>query len=162
MGSRKHESQGGKDAAPREVVLYVDGACRGNPGVGAYAGIILCDGGEREISGAFERTTNNRMELTAAIMGLSELAGPSRVRVYTDSQYVVRGMNEWIKAWQARGWKKASKKEVLNRDLWERLVELANRHQVEWNWVAGHADDPLNIRCDRLANEAIDRFLDGR
>jgi ribonuclease HI len=146
----------------RDVTLYVDGACRGNPGVGAYAGILLCDGHEETLSGAVERTTNNRMELTAAIEGLSKLKEKCRVRIFTDSQYLRNGMTEWIHNWLARGWRTAGKKGVLNRDLWEKLLEVAGRHDVEWHWVAGHSGDFLNERCDALANEAIDRFLDGR
>jgi ribonuclease HI len=146
---------------PRQVTLYVDGACRGNPGLGGYAGILLCDGHEKTLSGAVERTTNNRMELTAAITALAELKEPCRVRLFTDSQYLKRGMTEWIQGWRARGWRTSGKKSVLNRDLWEKLLEVAGRHEVEWNWVAGHAGDPLNERCDQLANEAMDRFLHG-
>jgi ribonuclease HI len=146
----------------RVVTLYVDGACRGNPGVGGYASILLCDGHEKALSGAIERTTNNRMELTAAITGLSELKEKCRVRIYTDSQYLKKGMTEWIHSWRARGWRTAGKKSVLNRDLWEKLLEVAGQHEIEWHWVAGHSGDPLNERCDQLANEAMDRFLNGR
>jgi ribonuclease HI len=161
---KKKKVPGGPEKAmdgTRVVTLYVDGACRGNPGVGAYASILLCDGHEKTLSGTVERTTNNRMELTAAITGLSELKEKCRVRIYTDSQYLKNGMTEWIHSWRARGWKTSGKKDVLNRDLWEKLLEVAGRHEIEWHWVAGHSGDPLNERCDQLANEAMDRFLNG-
>ncbi|MBN1441146.1 MAG: ribonuclease HI [Planctomycetes bacterium] len=141
------------------MVLYSDGACRGNPGPGAYAAILSFEGSEREIAAAVEKTTNNRMELLAAIRGLERLNSSCRVRVVTDSQYLYLGMTEWVEAWKARGWKTASRKPVLNQDLWQRLLELAGRHEVEWEWVPGHAGHPYNERCDALANRALDEFL---
>ena len=144
----------------RRVVVYCDGACRGNPGVGGYGVVLLHDDDSRqELSGAVPQTTNNRMELTAAIAGLESLKDRCSVSITTDSQYLKRGMTEWIHSWLARGWKTASKKSVLNRDLWERLHALCGLHEVEWGWVRGHAGDVLNERCDELANVAIDELL---
>lgn len=147
---------------PREVLVHCDGACRGNPGPGGYGAILRCGKHERELSGAEPRTTNNRMELTAAIAALSTLTERCRVRIVTDSQYLRKGITEWIKSWMRNGWRTAGRKPVLNRDLWERLVELCSRHDVEWGWVQGHSGDPFNERCDALANRAIDRLLAGR
>lgn len=144
---------------PREVRVYCDGACRGNPGPGGYGAILICGKHERELSGAELRTTNNRMELTAAIAALSLLTEPCRVRIVTDSEYLRKGITEWVKSWVRNGWRTAAKKPVLNRDLWEKLVDLCSRHDVEWAWVRGHSGDPLNERCDALANLAIDRLL---
>jgi ribonuclease HI len=146
----------------RRVILYCDGACRGNPGVGGYGVVLLCDGHQKELSGAVELTTNNRMELQAAIAGLEVLKEPCRVRAVTDSQYLKKGISEWIHEWQRRGWKTSKRGDVLNRDLWERLLELSRFHQLEWEWVRGHGGDVLNERCDELANEAIDRLLASR
>jgi ribonuclease HI len=141
------------------VILHCDGACRGNPGVGGYGAILQCEDHEKELSGACPDTTNNRMELTAAIEGLSILQEPCSVRVITDSQYLQKGITEWIQNWRQKGWKTSARKKVLNRDLWERLLELCERHKVDWEWVPGHSGQPLNERCDQLANDAIDRYL---
>ena len=141
-----------------DVILYCDGACRGNPGPGGYGVILRCDGREREISGSSAHTTNNRMELTGAIEGLRALHRRCRVRIVTDSQYLKKGMTEWIHDWIRRGWKTAAKKSVLNRDLWESLLAICSRHEVTWEWVKGHAGHEFNERCDQLANEAIDRL----
>jgi len=138
------------------IEIYTDGACRGNPGPGGWAALLKSGTREREISGAAEHTTNNRMELTAVIRALEALKRPVRARVYTDSEYVRRGITEWLTAWQARGWRTADRKSVKNRDLWQQLAELAARHRIEWHWVPGHAGVPGNERADRLANEAID------
>ena len=138
------------------IEIYTDGACRGNPGPGGWAALLKMGTREREISGAEPHTTNNRMELTAVIRALEALKRPVRARLYTDSQYVRRGITEWLSAWQARGWRTADRKPVKNQDLWERLAELAAAHQIEWHWVPGHAGVPGNERVDRLANEAID------
>ncbi|MGQ9589212.1 MAG: ribonuclease HI [Planctomycetota bacterium] len=143
----------------RSVTIYCDGACRGNPGPGGYAAIIRSGGRERTVAGAEPRTTNNRMELTAAIKALESLEGRSDVTIVTDSQYLKNGITVWIHAWRARGWRTSGRKAVLNRDLWERLLALSGEHSVQWEWVAGHAGDELNERCDRLANEAIDEIL---
>jgi len=141
-----------------EVDLYCDGACRGNPGLGGYGAILVCDGVEKEISGVVEQTTNNRMELLAAIKGFEVLTELCRVHVVTDSQYLHKGMTEWIHGWRRRGWRTSSKSPVLNRDLWERLSELAEGHEVTWEWVRGHEGHVYNERCDRLANRAMDEY----
>jgi ribonuclease HI len=138
------------------VEIYTDGACRGNPGPGGWAALLSSGGHEKELSGAEALTTNNRMELTAVIRALEALKHPSEVRVLTDSEYVRRGITEWVKSWKARGWRTADRKPVKNQDLWERLDELAAGHQIEWRWVRGHSGVPGNERVDRLANEAID------
>jgi ribonuclease HI len=141
------------------VEIYTDGACRGNPGPGGWAAFLSVDGREKEIAGAEALTTNNRMELTAVIRALEALRRPANVRVFTDSQYVRRGICEWLAAWKARGWRTADKKPVKNRDLWERLEELASRHQIDWRWVPAHAGVPGNERVDQLANQAIDALV---
>ena len=138
------------------IEIYTDGACRGNPGRGGWAALLLSGEHEREISGAEEHTTNNRMELTAVIRALEALKRPVQARVYTDSEYVRRGVTEWLAAWKARGWRTADRKPVKNQDLWQRLDELRAGHRIEWHWVPGHAGVPGNERVDRLANEAID------
>ena len=139
--------------------IYTDGACRGNPGPGGWAALMSFGGREKELAGAQALTTNNRMELTAVIRALEALKRSVPVRVYTDSQYVRRGILEWVSAWKARGWRTADKKPVKNQDLWERLDELAAGHCIEWHWVPGHAGVPGNERADRLANEAIDAMM---
>ncbi len=138
------------------IEIYTDGACRGNPGPGGWAALLLLGKHEREISGAEALTTNPRMELTAVIRALEALKRPVQARVYTDSEYVRRGISEWIAAWKARGWRTADRKAVKNQDLWQRLNELRARHHIEWHWVPAHAGVPGNERVDRLANEAID------
>jgi ribonuclease HI len=138
------------------VDIYTDGACRGNPGPGGWAALLSCGGREKELAGAEALTTNNRMELTAVIRALEALKRPARARVYTDSQYVRRGILEWVSAWKRRGWLTADRKPVKNQDLWLRLDALAAGHAIEWHWVPGHAGVPGNERVDRLANEAID------
>jgi ribonuclease HI len=138
------------------IEIYTDGACRGNPGPGGWAALLLMGAHEREISGAEAHTTNNRMELTAVIRALEALKRPVHARIYTDSQYVRNGITRWLSAWQARGWRTADRKPVKNQDLWHRLAELAGAHQLEWHWVPGHAGVPGNERVDRLANAAID------
>jgi ribonuclease HI len=141
------------------VDIYTDGACRGNPGPGGWAAVLMSNGHEREISGAEAATTNNRMELLAVINALRALKRRVNVRVYTDSQYVRLGITEWIAGWKARGWRTADRKPVRNQDLWETLDELAGRHNIEWHWVKGHSGVPGNERCDVLANMAIDELL---
>ena len=138
------------------IEIYTEGACRGNPGRGGWAALLLSGEHEREISGAEEHTTNNRMELTAVIRALEALKRPVQARVYTDSEYVRRGVTEWLASWKARGWRTADRKPVKNQDLWQRLDELRTGHRIEWHWVPGHAGVPGNERVDRLANEAID------
>jgi ribonuclease HI len=139
------------------IEIYTDGACRGNPGPGGWAALLQMGEREREISGAEPMTTNNRMELTAVIRALEALTRrPVRASIYTDSQYVRRGITEWLPGWQARGWRTADKKPVKNQDLWQALAPLAAAHDLKWHWVPGHAGVPGNERVDRLANEAID------
>jgi ribonuclease HI len=138
------------------VEIYTDGACRGNPGIGGWAALLRRGTDEREIQGAEPHTTNNRMELTAVIRALEALKRPVEVRVYTDSEYVRRGITEWLVSWKARGWRTADKKPVKNQDLWERLDELAAPHRIEWHWVRGHSGVEGNERVDALANQAID------
>jgi len=141
------------------VEIYTDGACRGNPGPGGWAALLSVGGREKEIAGAEALTTNNRMELTAVIRALESLRRPVSARVYTDSQYVRRGITEWIAPWKARGWLTADRKPVKNQDLWQRLEELAAAHRIEWHWVPGHAGVPGNERVDRLANQAIEALV---
>lgn len=141
--------------APTRVEIFSDGACSGNPGPGGWGTIIRYGAHEKELSGYAAETTNNRMELTGAIAGLEALNRPCRVHLTTDSEYLKKGMTEWVDSWVRRGWKNSQKKPVANRDLWERLLELAAQHEVEWHWVRGHAGHPENERCDVLAREAI-------
>jgi ribonuclease HI len=141
------------------VEIYADGACRGNPGPGGWGALLLFDGREKELSGAEGLTTNNRMELTAVIQALAALNRPVKARVYTDSEYVRRGITEWLSSWKARGWRTADKKPVKNQDLWERLEALAAGHEIEWRWVKGHSGVPGNERVDQLANQAIDAMV---
>jgi ribonuclease HI len=141
------------------VEIYTDGACRGNPGPGGWGLLLRAEGREKELKGAEPLTTNNRMELTAAIMGLRSLTRTCEVRLYTDSQYVKQGMTEWLSGWKSRGWRNSKQEPVKNVDLWQTLDELAAKHQVSWFWVKGHSGHPENDRVDLLANEAIDEFL---
>ena len=141
------------------VEIYADGACRGNPGPGGWGALLMFDGRERELSGAEGLTTNNRMELTAVIQALEALKRPVKARVYTDSEYVRRGITEWLAGWKARGWRTADKKPVKNQDLWERLEAVASGHDIEWRWVKGHSGVPGNERVDQLANQAIDAMV---
>ena len=144
------------ETGPPLVEIFSDGACSGNPGPGGWGTILRCGGQEKELSGYDPETTNNRMELSGAIAGLAALTRRCRVRVTTDSEYVKKGMTEWIEGWVKRGWKNTQKKPVANRDLWERLLELAEQHQVEWHWVRGHDGHAENERCDALARAAIE------
>ena len=134
-----------------DVLIYTDGACRGNPGPGGWGAILMSGGHEREIRGGELATTNNRMELTAAIEALDALKRPCRVELHTDSQYVRNGISEWLRIWKARGWRTTSKGAVKNEDLWRRLDEARARHEVDWRWVKGHNGHPLNERADALA-----------
>jgi ribonuclease HI len=141
------------------VEIYTDGACRGNPGPGGWAALLSSNGREKELAGAEPATTNNRMELTAVIRALEALKRPVHVRIYTDSEYVRRGITEWVASWKKRGWRTADRKPVKNQDLWERLDELVAGHRIEWFWVPGHAGVPGNERVDELANRAIDALV---
>ena len=137
------------------VTIYTDGACSGNPGPGGWGAILIHRGREKELSGGEALTTNNRMELTAAIAALEGLSRPCSVDLFTDSQYVRNGITEWMKNWKARGWLTADRKPVKNEDLWRRLDEARLRHEIRWHWVKGHAADPLNNRVDALAVAAM-------
>ena len=149
------------DTASPLVEIFSDGACSGNPGPGGWGTILRFGGHEKELSGYDAETTNNRMELSGAIAGLEALTRPCRVRITTDSEYVKKGMTEWIDGWVKRGWKNTQKKPVANRDLWERLLEVAEQHQVEWHWVRGHDGHAENERCDALARAAIETGRSG-
>jgi ribonuclease HI len=140
------------------VTIYTDGACSGNPGPGGWGAILQFGEAERELSGGETLTTNNRMELTAAIEALRALKRPCRVDLYTDSQYVRQGITAWLPNWKRRGWRTADNKPVKNDDLWRALDEAATSHDVHWHWVRGHADDPMNIRVDALAVAAMKPF----
>ena len=137
------------------VAIYTDGACSGNPGPGGWGAVLLYGEHRREISGASADTTNNRMELTAAIRALEALKRPSDVALYTDSTYVKDGITRWLPGWKAKGWRTASKSPVKNRDLWEALDALVQHHDVSWHWVRGHAGNAENERADTLAREAL-------
>ncbi len=139
----------------QRVTVYTDGACKGNPGPGGWGALLIYNATERELKGGEALTTNNRMELMAAIMALETLKRPCTVDLFTDSQYVRQGITSWMQGWKARGWKTADRKPVKNEDLWRRLDAAQARHDVSWHWVKGHADDPLNHRVDALANEGI-------
>lgn len=141
------------------VEIYTDGACRGNPGPGGWGAVLSMNGHERELSGAESPTTNNRMELTAVIRALEALKRPVKARLYTDSEYVRKGITEWVAGWKVKGWKTAARKPVKNQDLWEQLDALVAKHDIEWHWVKGHSGVPGNERCDALANRAIDAML---
>jgi ribonuclease HI len=148
--------------AERErVEIFTDGACRGNPGPGGWGAVLRYKGRERTLKGAEPETTNNRMELTAAIVALETLTRPCAVTLTTDSQYVKQGVTQWIHQWKRRGWRTADRKPVKNQDLWQRLDAAAARHDVQWFWVRGHAGHPENELADQLANEAIDEMLAG-
>ena len=140
----------------KDVEAFTDGACRGNPGPGGWGALLRSGTHVKELSGGELDTTNNRMELTAAIQALAALKERCRVALYTDSTYVRSGITEWLPGWRARGWRTADKKPVKNQDLWERLDALAQQHNLEWHWVRGHSGVAGNERVDQLANEAID------
>ena len=135
--------------------MYTDGGCEGNPGPGGWGAILIYGKARKEISGADPDTTNNRMELTAAIESLRALKQPCEVALYTDSEYLRLGMTSWLANWKAKGWRTATKKPVKNRELWEALDAQASRHRIHWHWVKGHSLQPENERCDQLAAEAI-------
>ncbi len=141
------------------VEIYTDGACRGNPGPGGWGVLMRYKGHEKTLYGGEPHTTNNRMELMAAIKALEALKRPSRVRLTTDSEYVKKGIVEWISGWKKRGWKTAGRKAVKNADLWQELDALASRHDIEWHWVRGHSGHSENEMADALANKAIDEML---
>jgi len=142
-------------AAGSRVEIYTDGACSGNPGPGGWGAILRYEGKEKELSGSESLTTNNRMELMAAIAALEALKRPVHVDVYTDSNYLREGVMKWLSAWKARGWRTADRKPVKNIDLWQRLEDAMTAHEIEWHWVKGHSGHPENERADALAREAI-------
>jgi ribonuclease HI len=142
-----------------KVEIFCDGACSGNPGPGGYGAILRYGWHEKELSGAEAETTNNRMELSGAITALESLKRPCSVVLTSDSQYLVKGMTEWLDGWVKKGWKNSKKEPVLNQDLWERLLDLAKIHRIEWVWVRGHDGHPENERCDDLARKAIENFV---
>ena len=142
-----------------KVTIFTDGACRGNPGPGGWGAILRKDDHEKELYGAERETTNNRMELMAAIQALEALKRPCDVTLTTDSQYVKKGITEWLASWKRRGWKTADKKPVKNQDLWERLDQATHKHKIHWKWIKGHSGHEENERADQLANRAIEEML---
>ena len=142
------------------VEIYTDGACRGNPGPGGWGAILRYNSQEKELWGGEDATTNNRMELMAAIRALEALKRPSQVKLYTDSIYVMKGITAWIHDWKKKGWRTADKKPVKNEDLWRQLDQLAAKHDIQWHWVRGHAGHPENERADQLANKGIPSAAD--
>ena len=142
----------------KTVIIYTDGACRGNPGPGGWGVLIEYGESSKQFYGGDISTTNNKMELTAAIMALKEIKEPCEIILYTDSKYVLQGIEEWIHNWKKRGWRGANKKPVKNIDLWKELDELRDEHNIKWNWVKGHSGDPGNETADMLANRGIDEL----
>lgn len=140
------------------VEMYTDGACRGNPGPGGWGVLLRFGDAEKTLHGGEYQTTNNRMELTAVIKGLEALKKPCKVKITTDSKYVLSGVTEWMENWKKRNWKTASKKPVLNVELWQQLDELVSRHEIDWEWVKGHSGHPENEIADQLANKGIDEL----
>jgi ribonuclease HI len=143
----------------KHVTIYTDGACLGNPGPGGYGVILLYQSNRRELSGGYRKTTNNRMELMAAIVGLGALKEKCKVTLYSDSEYLVKAMSKgWAQRWRANEWRRNKRAKVLNPDLWERLLQLCDYHEVHFSWVKGHAGTPENIRCDELAMQAAQQL----
>ena len=143
----------------KQVIIYTDGACRGNPGPGGWGALIKFDSAEKEIFGGQTDTTNNQMELSAAIEGLAILKEPCSVELFTDSKYVMDGITQWIQNWKKNNWRTAAKKDVKNKELWQKLDQLISHHQVQWHWVKGHCGDAGNETADLLANKGIDSIL---
>ncbi|MGI9401824.1 MAG: ribonuclease HI [Rhizobiaceae bacterium] len=148
-----------EQSSTRPVLIWTDGACSGNPGPGGWGVLLRYNGHEKELFGGEAETTNNRMELTAAIMALNELKRPCSVELYTDSQYVRGGVAGWLENWKANGWKTANRKPVKNDDLWRLLDEATSRHQISWHWVKGHAGHPENEKADELARRGMEPYL---
>ena len=143
----------------KQVIIYTDGACRGNPGPGGWGALIKFDSAEKEIFGGQTDTTNNQMELSAAIEGLAALKEPCNVELFTDSKYVMDGITQWIQKWKKNNWRTAAKKDVKNKELWQKLDKLISLHKVQWYWVKGHSGDAGNETADLLANKGIDSIL---
>ncbi len=163
MTQKPHKGQSATDAAVVDTVqIYTDGACKGNPGPGGWGALLAFGDNERELFGGEPETTNNRMELTAVIEALGALKRRCRVELYTDSQYVMNGIQEWLPNWKRRGWKTSANKPVKNVDLWERLDAAVNAHAVHWHWVRGHDGHVGNERADALANQGVDQLRAGR
>lgn len=141
----------------KQVEIFTDGACKGNPGPGGWGALLRMGEHEKELSGSELETTNNRMEMTAVIQALSALKEPCKIALYSDSKYVIDGITKWIHGWQKRGWKTAAKKPVLNEDLWREMIEAIARHDITWNWVKGHAGHPENERVDSIASERAEQ-----
>lgn len=148
-----------KTGDTQTVDIYTDGACSGNPGPGGYGSLLKWGEATKEISGYAPDTTNNRMEMMAVIEALRQLKRPCKVRLFTDSEYVMKGITEWVPRWLKKNWMTAQKKPVQNRDLWEEILRLSRKHQIEWKWVKGHNNHPENERCDHLARNAIKNYL---
>lgn len=153
-----NEQRPANDPAMKQVDIFTDGACKGNPGPGGWAAILRMGAHEKELTGGEAATTNNRMEMTAILRGLSALNEPCAVTIHTDSRYVIDGMTQWIFGWQKRGWLNAAKKPVANEDLWRELIAAARPHKVSWEWIKGHSGHPENERCDALASAEAARF----
>ena len=143
----------------KQVIIYTDGACRGNPGPGGWGALIKYDSVEKTIFGGQANTTNNQMELSAAIEGLAILKEPCNVELFTDSKYVMDGITQWIQNWKKNNWRTAAKKDVKNKELWQKLDQLITQHQVQWHWVKGHSGDAGNEAADLLANKGVDSIL---
>ncbi|MBC3919737.1 ribonuclease HI [Undibacterium sp. CY18W] len=142
-----------------KIDIYTDGACKGNPGIGGWGALLVAGDKKKELFGGEKDTTNNRMELMAVIQALGALKRPCQITLHTDSQYVLRGITEWITGWKAKGWKTASKAPVKNVDLWQQLDEARNIHEIDWRWVRGHTGHPGNERADQLANRGVETVL---
>ena len=153
-----------EEAVLNAIVIYTDGACKGNPGPGGWGALLKSASSQKELFGGELVTTNNRMEMTAVIEALSALKRPCQVTLHVDSQYVLKGMTEWLAGWKARGWKTAAKQPVKNVDLWQRLDELVSNagHKIDWHWVRGHNGDPGNEHADMLANRGVEQALGSR
>lgn len=142
-----------------KIEIYTDGACKGNPGVGGWGALLVAGAKEKELFGGEKESTNNRMELMAVIQALDALKRPCQIKLHTDSQYVLKGITEWIQGWKAKGWKTASRAPVKNVDLWQALDQAQARHKIEWIWVRGHTGHPGNERADQLANRGVESVL---
>ncbi|MFZ6721295.1 ribonuclease HI [Undibacterium sp. Ji49W] len=142
-----------------KIDIYTDGACKGNPGIGGWGALLVAGDKKKELFGGEKDTTNNRMELMAVIQALGALKRPCQITLHTDSQYVLKGITEWITGWKAKGWKTASKAPVKNVDLWQQLDEARNIHEIDWRWVRGHTGHPGNERADQLANRGVETVL---